>query len=230
MIITIDGAVGTGKSSVAKALARDLGFIYVDTGAMYRCITYAILKHHIDINDSAALTEFLKNFQYSVKIKLGERFYFVENEDVTLKIRSAEITNAVSKISALPAVRENLVALQRRAAVGVNGIFEGRDMGTVVFPDAQLKIFLTGSPEVRAARRFKELREKFPEDTENLTVEEVLKDINARDDSDSTRAISPLKQASDCCVVDTSNLTIDDVVLKILEFKDTIRARQATSH
>lgn len=225
MIITIDGPIATGKSTIAKRLAHDIGFIYFDTGAMYRCVTYAILKHKVNVDNPQELEEFLKHFVFDVKIKHGERFYLVDDEDVSLKIRGAEVTSSVSKISALPPVREKLVALQREWAVGVNAVFEGRDMGSVVFPAAQLKIFLTGRPEVRAARRFAELREKFPAETQDLTVQKVQEEIEARDTYDSQREISPLRKADDACIVDTSDLTIDEIILKILELKDTIRTR-----
>lgn len=225
MIITIDGPIATGKSSIAKRLAHDIGFIYFDTGAMYRCLTYGTIKHKVNVDDPKALEEFLKNFKFDIKIKHADRIYLVDGEDVTLKIRGPEVTSGVSKVSALPAVREKLVAMQRELAVGVNAVFEGRDMGSVVFPTAQLKIFLTGRPEVRAARRFAELRAKFPEETTDLTVQKVLEDIDARDSYDTHREISPLKQADDACVVDTSDLSIDEIILKILELKDTIRTR-----
>jgi CMP/dCMP kinase len=225
MIITIDGPIATGKSTIAKRLAHDIGFIYFDTGAMYRCLTYGILKQNINLEDANALDTFLKQFVFDIKVKHGERFYLVDNEDVSLKIRGAEVTSAVSKVSALAAVREKLVALQREWAVGVNAVFEGRDMGSVVFPQAQLKIFLTGRPEVRAARRFAELREKFPEETKDLTVQKVQEEIEARDTYDSQRELSPLRQAEDACIVDTSDLTLDEIILKILELKDTIRTR-----
>lgn len=225
MIITIDGPIATGKSTIAKRLASEIGFIYFDTGAMYRSLTYAILKHNVNIDDPNALAQFLKDFKFEIKIKHGDRYYYVDDEDVTLKIRGQEVTSSVSKVSAIPAVREKLVALQREWAVGVNAVFEGRDMGTVVFPDAQLKIFLTGRPEVRAARRLAELRAKFPAETANLTLEKVLEEINARDTYDSQREISPLKQAEDASIVDTSDLTIDEIILKILEHKDTMKTR-----
>lgn len=229
MIITIDGPIATGKSTIAKRLSREIGFIYFDTGAMYRCLTYAILKHHINIDDPAALNEFLKTFQFEIKIKHGDRFYLVDGEDVSLKIRGEEVTSNVSKVSAIPDVREKLVSLQREMAIGVNAVFEGRDMGTVVFPNAELKIFLTGRPEVRAARRFEELRTKFPNETLSLTLEKVLEDITARDAYDSQRENSPLRQAPDACVVDTSDLTLEEIILKILEFKDTMKTRLKTS-
>lgn len=225
MIITIDGPIATGKSTIAKRLAHEVGFIYFDTGAMYRCLTYAILKNHTNLDDPKAIADLLEHFNFEIKVKHGDRFYFVDNEDVSLKIRGEDVTSNVSKVSAIAAVREKLVSLQRDLAVGVNAVFEGRDMGTVVFPNAQLKIFLTGRPEVRAARRFAELREKFREDTANLTQEKVLEEINKRDAYDSSREISPLKKADDACVVDTSDLTIDEIILKILEFKDSIKTR-----
>lgn len=225
MIITIDGPIATGKSTIAKRLAHEIGYIYFDTGAMYRCVTYAFLKHKVDIDDPQAVENFLKHFDFEIKVKHGERFYFVDKEDVTLKIRGEEVTSHVSQISALPEVREKLVSLQRDLAVGVNAVFEGRDMGTVVFPNAQLKIFLTGRPDVRAERRFEELRAKFPNETINLTKEKVLEDITQRDEYDMHREISPLRQPEDACIVDTSDLTIEEIVLKILECKDSIKTR-----
>jgi cytidylate kinase len=223
MIITIDGPIATGKSSIAKKLAREIGYIYFDTGAMYRCLTYAILKHHINIDDPKALEDFLKNFKFDIKVKHADRYYFVEDEDVTLKIRGSEVTSGVSRVSAVPAVRDKLMALQREWAVGVNAVFEGRDMGTVVFPAAEIKIFLTGRPEIRAARRFAELKEKFPAETANLTTEKVLEEIDARDAYDSNRSIAPLKKAPDAFVVDTSDLSMDEIIIKILEHKDAIK-------
>lgn len=225
MIITIDGLIATGKSTIAKRLAAEIGYIYFDTGAMYRCLTYAALKNHVNVDDPAELKTFLTNFTFDIKIKRGERFYYVGDEDVTLKIRGEEVTSHVSKISAIKEVREHLVHIQREFAVGVNAVFEGRDMGTVVFPNAQLKIFLTGRPEVRARRRFEELKAKFPDETKTLTLEKALEDINARDEYDSHREISPLKQAPDALVVDTSDLSIEEIVLKILEFKDSLKTR-----
>lgn len=225
MIITIDGPIATGKSSIAKRLAHEIGYIYFDTGAMYRCVTYGILNQKIPFEDPKALKEFLDHFTFEIKVKHGDRYYFVQGEDVTLKIRGSEVTSFVSKISAIPDVRHKLVALQREWAVGVNAVFEGRDMGSVVFPKADIKIFLTGRPEVRAARRFAELREKFPKETENLTLQQVLEEIEARDAFDSQREFSPLKQPSDSFVVDTSDLTIEEIILKILEHKDSLRTR-----
>jgi cytidylate kinase len=221
MIITIDGPVATGKSTIAKRLAEKLNFIFFDTGAMYRCLTYALVSHNIDIDNPAAVSAFLEHFSFDVITKNGEKRYLIGREDVTEKIRSESVTSLVSKVSALTSVRQKLVALQRSLAIDVDAVFEGRDMGTVVFPKAELKIFLWGSPEVRARRRFEELRAKFPKETENLTLEQTILEINRRDTYDSTREISPLKQADDAHLIDTSDLTLDQVVLRILELKAT---------
>ena len=226
MIITIDGPIATGKSTIAKSLARELGYIYFDTGAMYRCLTYGILKNHIDPDNREQLLSYLKNFQFDIKIKQGDKHFFVDNQDVTDLIRKEEVTANVSKISAIKEVREKLVLLQQKCAVGVNAVFEGRDMGTVVFPDAPLKIFLTGRPEVRAKRRYDELKARFPEESKDLTIEKTLEEINKRDAYDSSREISPLKQAADAYVVDTSDLSVDEIVMKILEYKDGLKTRR----
>lgn len=226
MIITIDGPVATGKSSIAKKLAEAIGFIYFDTGAMYRALTYGIMKHHVDLNDPQALEKFLKGFQLEIKVVRRERQYFVDGENVSDIIRGETVTNAVSKVSAVKAVREKLVALQRELSEGVNAVFEGRDMGTEVFPNAYLKVFLTGRDEVRAKRRYLELTTKFPEESKNLTLERCLEEITKRDLYDSTREHSPLRQAKDAFVVDTSDLTVDEIVFKILEHKDTIKVKR----
>lgn len=226
MIITIDGPVATGKSTIAKKLAESLGFIFFDTGAMYRSLTYGILKNEIDINDPEQLSNYLDHFQFDIKVLKREKHYFVEGEDVTNKIRGEEVTSAVSQISALKPVRDKLVQIQRALAVGVNAVFEGRDMGTVVFPDAQLKIFLTGNDDIRAKRRYDELKAKYPEDSKNLTLEKCLEEVVKRDAYDSTREHSPLCQAEDAYVIDTSDLSISEIVYKILEYKDTRKIKR----
>lgn len=221
MIITIDGPIATGKSSVAKHLATRLGYIFFDTGAMYRVVTFGVLKHRVNYSDPEELKKLLDNFVFNFKIQHGEKHYFVDNEDVTEKIRSNEVTANVSKIAALKAVRAKLMVLQREMAEGVNAIFEGRDMGSVVFPNADLKIFLSGRLEERAKRRFQELKEKFPDQAVNMTLEKLKEEIQARDYYDSHREIAPLVQAEDAYVIDTSDLSIEDVVDKIIEYKDS---------
>lgn len=229
MIITIDGPVATGKSTLAKRLAEAIGYIYYDTGAMYRSVTYAILKKGINVNDADALESFLKSFDFTIKIKHGERFYFVDEENVTDKIRQDEVTSQVSRISAIPQVREKLVELQREFAKGVNAVFEGRDMGTVVFPKADLKLFLIGRPEVRARRRYEEMKTKYPEESKSLTLEKAEQDILARDAYDSARETSPLRKAEDAFEVDTSDSTVDELIYKILEIKDTRKRKSSTT-
>lgn len=220
MIITIDGPVATGKSAVAKKLAHSIGFIYFDTGAMYRTLTYGILKYRIELHHSEKLQKFLDEFQFDIKVFHRERRYFFEEEDVTQKIRGLEVTRTVSEVSALKNVRDKMVLLQRELARGINAVFEGRDMGTVVFKEA-LKIFLTGSNEIRAERRYTELKLNYPEESKELTLAQCLEDILRRDLYDSTRELAPLKPAEDAYIIDTSDLTIDEVVQMILEYKDT---------
>lgn len=221
MIITIDGPVATGKTTIAKRLASSIGYIYYDTGAMYRAVTYGVLQNNINIDDPEQLDNYLQNvFDFDIKVKIGERRYFLGKVDVTDQIRLQKVTAEVSRVSANPKIRDKLVQIQREMSKGVNAVFEGRDMGTVVFPDADLKIYLTGRPEVRAERRFEELKAKYPEDSKNLTLEIALKDIESRDDYDSKRQVSPLVKAKDAFEVDTSDLTIDEIVYKILELKD----------
>lgn len=222
MIITIDGPVGTGKSTIAKLLAEKLKFVHYDTGAMYRCITYGVIKHKIDPNDAEQLQALLNNFDFAIKETDGEKRYFFEGEDISEEIRGEKVTTRVSEISAIAAVREKLVELQRQHGENKDAVFEGRDIGTIVFPDAELKIFLTASPEIRAQRRFNELKEKFPNDSKNLDFNELLESINKRDNYDVSRDISPLKQADDAHVIDTSELSIHQVVALLINFKNSL--------
>jgi cytidylate kinase len=228
MIITIDGMIATGKSSVAKRLAEEIGYIYFDTGAMYRCVAYALMQAGIAPIDTPAVEAFLNTLTLDIKIKYSDRRYIVNGVDATEAIRSPSVSAAVSQIAALPMVRDKMVALQRNHAKGVNAIFEGRDMGTVVFPNADLKIFLVSNPEVRAARRYAEMLAKFPNQMVGITLEQMLADINARDTYDSERALSPLKKADDAYIVDTSDLDIDGVVVKILEIRDMRKTNRQT--
>lgn len=215
MIITIDGPAGTGKTTVAKNLSQDLGYTYFDTGAMYRAVTYGIIKNKIDPDNQEALEAFLKANPVSIESHFNEKRLLLGNEDVTSKIRSKEVTDLVSKVSSIRAVRDALVATQRALSKGVNAVFEGRDMGTVVFPNADVKIFLTASLEVRAKRRYNELVAKDPDNT-TLSLDLVLADINRRDTYDASRDISPMKPADDSILLDTSNLTCDEVVNSII--------------
>lgn len=215
MIITIDGPSGTGKTTIAKAVAKRLGFEYFDTGATYRAITHYFLSHSVDPDNLSSVEKHLKTFSLSCKFLNGHKHYFIDSEDVTSAIRSQEVTKHVSKVSALKPVREVVWKKQREAAQGRDAVFEGRDMGTVVFPDAELKIFLTASPEIRAERRLKEIEGK--EEFRGIDHSQILEDIMRRDQHDSTRALAPLKQADDAHLIDTSHLTIDEVVEEILK-------------
>lgn len=224
MIITIDGPAGTGKTTVAKNLSQALGYTYFDTGSMYRAVTYGIIKNNIDPDNQEALKAFLQANPVSIQSHPTEKRLFLGKEDVTSKIRTQEVTNLVSKVSSIGAVRDTLVATQRALAKGVNAVFEGRDMGTVVFPKADVKIFLTASLEVRAKRRYNELIAKDP-DNISLSLDTVLADINRRDTYDASRDISPMKPADDSVIVDTSNLTTDEVVNCIINITKELQDR-----
>ncbi len=218
MIITIDGPSGTGKSTVAKGVAKKLGFTFFDTGAMYRSLAWLILKEKVDPMDRRAVVSLLPQFKFEIRpVKHGERHYFVEGNDVTHEIRTQAISMAASQIAVYPEVRESMVKIQRHFGHAVDAVFEGRDMGTVVFPDADLKIFLTADPEVRAERRYQELIHKFPD--LSLTFEEILKEIQERDKTDTNRAISPLKKASDAVLIDTSKFTAQQVIEKVVRIR-----------
>ncbi len=212
MIIVIDGPAGTGKSTVAKGVAKKLGFTFFETGAMYRSFAWLILKENIDPNNKQAVIAKLPDFAFEIK---EEKKYFVCGVDVTEAIRQPQISTIASQIAVYPEVRSEMVQIQRKLAKGCNAVFEGRDMGTVVFPKADVKVFLTAKPEIRAERRYKELQEKFPE--KNIELEQILKETKERDETDSTRAVSPLKQASDAHLIDTSDLSADDVITQILK-------------
>jgi CMP/dCMP kinase len=214
MIITIDGPAGTGKTTIARMLAERLKFAYFDTGAMYRALTYYLSKQQVELKDEEKLSTLLKNFQFEIREMGKEKRYFVFEKDVTELIRTEEITRKVSEIAALPAVREALVAIQREYGKKKNAIFEGRDMGTIVFPKADVKIFLTARASVRAERRYFEFKEK----NHPVKEQQVLKDILERDQFDASRLVSPLKQAEDAHLIDTSDLTVDQVIEKMLTF------------
>jgi len=218
MIITIDGPAGTGKSSVAKQLARALHFIYFDTGAMYRSFSWFLQKKNISPSDEQAIEQALKDFSFDIQEKNSEKVYLVNGQDVSEAIRSSAVTSIVSTVAAYSFVRKEMVKIQRQFAIAKNAVFEGRDMGTVVFPNADLKVFLTADAEIRAERRYKELLERFPNKEKEISLNQILEEIQYRDHHDSTRKISPLKKAQDAHEIDTSKLNIKDVVDKILDF------------
>lgn len=228
MIITIDGPVATGKSTIAKKLAESIGFIFFDTGAMYRTLTYGILKYKIDIHNAEQLQKFLDHFHLDVKVHHHEKRYFFESVDITQEIRSHEVTLNVSEVSAIRSVRDKLVGLQKELAIGVNSVFEGRDMG-IIFPEAALKIFLTGRSDVRAQRRFDEIKAKYPDQAKELTLQQCLGELIKRDTQDMTRQHSPLVKAKDAYLIDTSDLTLEEILTKILEYKDSLKTHHLDS-
>lgn len=217
MIITIDGPSGTGKTTVAKQVAEAIHFSYFDTGAMYRCVTWFIIKHGVAFSDHHRLKELLQHFTFRIDEIEGVKAYYVQDDDVTEEIRSQSISNKVSEIAALPFVREMLSKVQKDFAIKESAVFEGRDLGSVVFPNAEVKIFLTAAHKVRAKRRFEEIKEKRPEEANGLDLEKIAEDLHRRDTLDSTRKLAPLVCPRGAYVIDTSNLSIDEVVEKILK-------------
>lgn len=228
MIITIDGSAGTGKSTIAKKVADSLHFVYFDTGAMYRSFTYYVLKHKVDFDDEKKMEKLLETFNFDISHDLkGNKIYLVNGKDISEKIRLSDVTNNVSAISALPQVRKKLVALQRAFAKHENTVFEGRDMGTVVFPDADLKLFFTAKAKVRAERRTIEMQQKYPEKT--FSFEQIFEEIKKRDHLDSTRKISPLKKAADAIEIDTTTKTIDQIVNIVLSYMEKVEKLKKTT-
>lgn len=210
--IAIDGPAGAGKSTIARKAAAELGFIYVDTGALYRSVAYCCISKGADVSVPENVQELLPAITPELRFIDGVQHVFVNGEDVSDKIRTPEVSMAASKVSAIPAVRAFLFDLQQKIARENNVIMDGRDIGTVVLPNADLKIFLTASPEARADRRFKELKDK----PDAPTYEQVLADIIKRDHDDSTRAIAPLKQAEDAVLCDTTSLSLEQSVDMII--------------
>lgn len=215
MIITIDGPAGTGKSTTARRVAEDMGYSLLDTGAMYRAITWGVLHYNIDYQDPQNLLKFLQDHPLKLTSRFGERRYFLNSEDVSEHIRSPEVTALVSQISAFPQVREALVPIQRQSVQGMNAVCEGRDMGTTVFPHADLKIFLTANLDVRAQRRFSELKQSGKL-SPNDSIDTVKQNLDARDQYDSSREHSPMRPADDAVLIDTSNMSIQQVVDQII--------------
>ena len=206
--LAIDGPAGSGKSTISALIAKKMGWTHIDTGAMYRAVTLQAIELGIDLNDESAY-----RFLESSKIHYDFDKIFINDRDVTEAIRSEGVTNHVSLVSSFPYVRKKLVDLQKHAAEYGNIVMDGRDIGTVVLPQANLKIFLTANVEERAKRRYKENLKKG----KITQIEKVIEDISVRDQKDSTRKESPLKMADDAIILDTTHLTIEQVVNKIIE-------------
>ena len=211
--IAIDGPAGAGKSSIAKALSKRLGYIYIDTGAMYRAVALFFVENNVSDGTDSRIESLLDKLEISIKYEDGAQKVILNGEDITGKLRLEEIGKLASKFSAIGSVREKLVALQRKLAQQENVVMDGRDIGTVVLPNADLKIYLSASSKVRAKRRYLELLEKGHTD---LDINEIEDEIIKRDEADMNREISPLKQADDAYYLDSSDMTLEEVVSKIL--------------
>ena len=214
--IAIDGPAGAGKSTIAKKLAERLGFVYIDTGAMYRAMAYYYMEKGIDIDDKEAVIAEFDNICIELKYIDGIQHIYLNGEDVSDLIRTGEVGENASKVSAIAEVRKKLVALQQEIAKSINVVMDGRDIAYVVLPDADLKIFLTASVEVRAQRRYKEMLEKG-QDVDLATIEE---EIRQRDYRDTHRDASPLICVPEAVVVDTSDMTIEEVLEHIISLTD----------
>lgn len=213
MIIAVDGPAGAGKSTVAKRLAKKLGFIYIDTGAMYRALTLKAIEAKIDIGDPGALVKMASRTSIGLIDNQGSSLkVFLDNRDVSDAIREPRITKFVSDVAKIKGVREVMLGLQRKLGRSRDSVLDGRDIGTIVFPDADRKFYIDAEPKERVKRRYKELKEAG----QNVTYEDVEKDLHNRDIIDSTREVAPLKKADDAIYVDTTNLSIDEVVEKLL--------------
>lgn len=217
--IAIDGPAGAGKSSIAKEAARRLGFIYVDTGALYRTVALNAIRNNVSLNDPAAIAQTLSNAKISLAFADGTQRVMLNGEDVSEQIRTPDVSAGASKVSAVPAVRQYLFDLQKNLAAENDCLMDGRDIGTVVLPNAQLKVFLTASPEERARRRWNQMKEAGTE----ADYDEILKDVNQRDYQDTHREIAPLKQADDAVLLDTTHMNFEEVVAELLRLTEERR-------
>ncbi|MBQ8318945.1 MAG: (d)CMP kinase [Lachnospiraceae bacterium] len=213
MNIAIDGPAGAGKSTIAKLVAKEKGYIYVDTGAMYRSIALYMIRNNVNIEDDAAIKNACDEISIDISYEAGSQQVYLNGENVSVEIRQEQVGNMASKVAAKPVVREKLLQLQRDLAAANNVVMDGRDIGTFVLPNANLKIYLTASVEARANRRYKELVEKGG----NPDLEQIKADIEQRDYQDMNRDIAPLKQAEDAVYLDSSNMDINQVVQSIID-------------
>ena len=212
-IVAIDGPAGSGKGTITKAVGEKLDLVNIDTGATFRCVTLAMLNNNIKIGEQEKIVELLNNIKINLTEENGKQKVELNGIDVTLEIRTEKVNKFVSPVSKLPIVRQNLLNLQRKMAEGKNVIMEGRDIGTTVFPNANVKIYLDATPEERAKRRVKQNEENGLKSN----YKEILQSIKSRDEQDKTREISPLKQAEDAIYVDSSNMTIEEVTNCIID-------------
>ncbi|MBB6500221.1 (d)CMP kinase [Pedobacter cryoconitis] len=204
LVIAIDGYSSCGKSTLAKALAKTLGFIYIDSGAMYRAVTLYFIRNHINMADEAAVTDALQHIELNFHSRDYESHITLNGEEVSEEIRQMPVSENVSEVSALKQVRKEMVRQQQRMGKSKNIVMDGRDIGTTVFPDAQVKLFMTADPKIRAERRFKELQSKGDTST---SLEDVFENLAHRDYADTTRKESPLVRADDAIILDNTNIT-----------------------
>ena len=215
MIIAVDGPAGAGKSTIAKRIAQRLGYLYIDTGAMYRALTLKVIEENINIGDIAAIVGMAVNTSIDLKNNQdGTLGVFLDGRDVSQQIRQPRITKFVSDIAKIKEVRQILVKLQRNLGQQKDSVLDGRDIGTVVFPGADKKFYMDAKFEERVARRYKELKAQG----ENVTFEDISADLKNRDTIDSTRKVAPLKKADDAVYIDTTDLSIEEVVNKVLNY------------
>ncbi len=220
-VVAIDGPAGSGKGTITKLVGKELNLINIDTGAMYRCVSLYMLRNNIKFEDTEKIEEMLKNINVEFKNEADEEKVFLNGEDVSKKIREKEVNEIVSQVSHIPAIRKNMSGLQRQMGLKADVIMEGRDIGTNVFPDADVKIYLDASAEERANRRLKQNKEKGID----VPYEEVLANILFRDNNDKTSDVAPLRQAEDAIYVDSTHLNIEQVCEKIIGIIKEKRAK-----
>ena len=213
MIIAVDGPAGSGKGTVTKRIEKELGFLNLDTGATYRCVALQVLREKVSLEDEKKIIKIANDINIEINNTGDKDVILLNGEDVSKEIRTKEVTSIVSQVSSIIPVREKMVEVQRKLANGKNVIVEGRDIGTVVFPNADIKIYLDASEEIRAKRRYEENKQNGID----TTYEEVLENVKMRDYNDMHKKVGALKKADDAIVVDSTNLTIEDVVEKIKE-------------
>ena len=211
MIIAVDGPAGSGKGTVTKRIEKELGFLNLDTGATYRCVAVQVLRENVSLKDEEEIIKIANDIDIKINNTGDKDIILLNGEDVSKEIRTKEVTSIVSQVSSIIPVREKMVEVQRKLANGKNVIVEGRDIGTVVFPNADIKIYLDASEEIRAQRRYEENKQNEID----TTYEEVLENVKMRDYNDMHKKVGALKKADDAIVVDSTNLTIDQVVEKI---------------
>ncbi|MEE0865391.1 MAG: (d)CMP kinase [Clostridia bacterium] len=220
-IVAIDGPAGAGKGTITKLVGEKKNLIYIDTGALYRCVTLYMIRNNIDLDEIEKIKELLNKINIELKKENNEDLVFLDGEDVSKLIREKEVNELVSQVSHIVEVRKNITNLSRKIAKGKNVIMEGRDIGTNVFPNADVKIYLDATPEERAKRRLKQNIEKGID----IPYEEILKNIIFRDNNDKTSSVAPLKQAEDAFYIDSSNMTIEEVVNRVIEIIERNEAK-----